>query len=377
MIWTLILIFSYRTTSHFYKDSVFESTIAQIQQNINYPSYEPIHKSLLSLETLGFLRCPKLISLKNQFLYADLSMSSHCRTIDERRMSVTFIGSNGDELELSGMVQLPFVYKILLYGIYGLGLLLLVGTALVLRKQDLFETTIREQELRWAEEINNVAFQLAHDLRAPLSALNILVSNLATADETTRSLAQSISSRVSAIAEDLLKRRKLNTKTSENITAQPTTRNSKIFEFNLNALLANLVEEAKLLAEEKSGQIHFKIYPSNEPINIHPIDGQSLSRIVLNLLKNGVDAIGDAGFVTVEAVKLSEEYSIAIRDNGCGMAEDDIEKALLGATSKDHGNGIGLSSAKNKVSAAGGHLSINSTVGGGTKVELRFPLLGA
>jgi two-component system cell cycle sensor histidine kinase PleC len=106
-----------------------------------------------------------------------------------------------------------------------------------------------------------------------------------------------------------------------------------------------------------------------------------MRQIVLNLLSNSVKFTPAGGLITIET-GLSEDggLQIAVRDNGIGMAADDIVKALepFGQVSdvltrETGGTGLGLPLTVKLVELHGGKLSIESAPGNGTTVTLTFP----
>jgi PAS domain S-box-containing protein len=110
-------------------------------------------------------------------------------------------------------------------------------------------------------------------------------------------------------------------------------------------------------------------------------DERKIKQILLNLVSNGIKFTPAGGFVRVEA-RLGEGggIEIEVRDNGIGIAEEDIPRALerFGQvadvmTRKHSGTGLGLPLAIGMVELHGGRLEITSEVGKGTTVTVKFP----
>ncbi|HVO17105.1 MAG TPA: HAMP domain-containing sensor histidine kinase, partial [Alphaproteobacteria bacterium] len=110
-------------------------------------------------------------------------------------------------------------------------------------------------------------------------------------------------------------------------------------------------------------------------------DERKIKQILLNLVSNGIKFTPAGGFVRVEA-RLGEDGGIEIEvsDNGIGIAEEDIPRALerFGQvadvmTRKHSGTGLGLPLAIGMVELHGGRLEITSEVGKGTTVTVKFP----
>ena len=81
---------------------------------------------------------------------------------------------------------------------------------------------------------------------------------------------------------------------------------------------------------------------------------------------------GEGGQITV-ATRCRENWvEISVRDNGCGMSRDFIEKSLFRPfqTTKKQGMGIGLYHCKTIVEAHGGRIEVESEEGRGTTFKV-------
>jgi signal transduction histidine kinase len=106
------------------------------------------------------------------------------------------------------------------------------------------------------------------------------------------------------------------------------------------------------------------------------IDNGQLTQVLLNLVVNARDALpGHGGRITVKARQLPHgSAEIRVEDDGRGM--DAATLARAGEpffTTKSTGTGLGLSTVKSIVTAAGGALSLRSKVGVGTTVVVTLP----
>ena len=110
-------------------------------------------------------------------------------------------------------------------------------------------------------------------------------------------------------------------------------------------------------------------------------DKRSVRQILLNLLSNAVKFTAQGGEVTVETfVEETGELALVVRDTGIGMSTDDIEVVLQpfgqgeSAHTRSHdGTGLGLPITKSLAEMHGGSLTVESEVGEGTKITVRFP----
>jgi len=100
-----------------------------------------------------------------------------------------------------------------------------------------------------------------------------------------------------------------------------------------------------------------------------------LSEILVNLLKNAREALGEKGGVFVSAERHRDfSIEISVRDNGPGIAPEKIERIFEAYyTTKEHGTGLGLAIAKHNVELYGGVVRLESVLGKGAKFTLLFP----
>ncbi|MDA1326814.1 MAG: HAMP domain-containing sensor histidine kinase [Proteobacteria bacterium] len=110
-------------------------------------------------------------------------------------------------------------------------------------------------------------------------------------------------------------------------------------------------------------------------------DARKLKQILTNLLTNAIKYTKPGGTVTVRAwCRREGGYVFQIADTGIGIAPNDIPKALAqfgqvnsGLNRKYEGTGLGLPLTKALVELHGGSLDLQSEVGTGTTVTVRFP----
>jgi C4-dicarboxylate-specific signal transduction histidine kinase len=114
------------------------------------------------------------------------------------------------------------------------------------------------------------------------------------------------------------------------------------------------------------------------PTSLPPVlvDTLQIQQVIINLIRNAVDAIAEAGRhdgrITVAAERDEGLISICVRDNGPGFEAGLLERAITPFTStKPDGMGLGLSLCRSIVEVHGGKLSIG---GDPTGAEVVFTL---
>ncbi len=110
-------------------------------------------------------------------------------------------------------------------------------------------------------------------------------------------------------------------------------------------------------------------------------DPRKFKQVLINLLNNAVKFTLPGGKVTLKVWAGSDSgYVFQIIDTGIGIAFSDIPKALAPFQQVDsdlnrqfEGTGLGLPLSKSLVELHGGYLDLQSEVGVGTTVTVRFP----
>ena len=109
----------------------------------------------------------------------------------------------------------------------------------------------------------------------------------------------------------------------------------------------------------------------SEPVWVRA-DADKLKQALLNLAKNGAEAIENGGTLTLRISVDSNKVRIAIEDTGPGIP-DDVDVFALFATTKPSGSGLGLPIVRNIVAAHGGELTCEGCLGGGTRFVIELP----
>lgn len=121
------------------------------------------------------------------------------------------------------------------------------------------------------------------------------------------------------------------------------------------------------------------------------VEGEQLERVVMNLVLNARDAIGDRGRITLRTgvVSLHESLvidgavvppgrwcTLTVEDDGQGMAsgvKDRIFDPFFTTKVRDRGTGLGLATVYGVIEEAGGRILVESRVGRGTTFTILLP----
>ncbi len=111
------------------------------------------------------------------------------------------------------------------------------------------------------------------------------------------------------------------------------------------------------------------------------MDRELFKSLLYNLLDNGRKASERGGRLVLTARKVDGQAEILVRDYGRGIPREELDKVCQpfymvdkSRSRKAGGAGLGLALCREIVSAHGGTMEMDSRLGEGTQVTLRFPL---
>jgi signal transduction histidine kinase len=142
---------------------------------------------------------------------------------------------------------------------------------------------------------------------------------------------------------------------------------------NLNALIQDTCYFFKPILEEKGISLQLDLDPA---LPSFPFDQDHIRQVILNLLKNGFEAMVQPGTLSVVSRTSPGNILVHISDTGPGIPPDILAKIFQPFFStKPRGSGLGLAISQQIMAAHQGEIHIASELGKGTKVSLSFPLL--
>lgn len=106
-------------------------------------------------------------------------------------------------------------------------------------------------------------------------------------------------------------------------------------------------------------------------------DKQKIQQMLINLVNNAADAIGEEGEVVVSASAGPEYVQMMVRDSGEGMDKETLSKIFdpfFSSKKGGKGYGLGLFIVHNIVEEHGGTISVDSSPGHGTMFTITLPV---
>ncbi|WP_066052435.1 two-component system sensor histidine kinase NtrB [Robertmurraya korlensis] len=156
---------------------------------------------------------------------------------------------------------------------------------------------------------------------------------------------------------------------------QPTAPNKQ--QVNIQKVLMEVIQTTQKEAAKIKCEIK---YVKEQILPVQEIDPKQLKQVVLNLLRNAMDAIQVSqnrgkGSIILRTRLNENTIEISVKDNGSGMEEDTAKRIFTPFyTTKEKGAGIGLSVCQKIVENHGGIIDVSSKPGEGTTFILVLPL---
>jgi len=138
-------------------------------------------------------------------------------------------------------------------------------------------------------------------------------------------------------------------------------------------------EVTELLQERAKNEGKLLQFLPDEELGEVEIDAKAIYRCLLNLVTNAIDACpekgGEVQVRTHRAVD-GNRFEIRVADNGCGIAEEDLDKLgrAFFSTKGSKGTGLGLSVSYKIVSEHKGEVLVDSKQGQGTTFTVVLPV---
>ena len=219
------------------------------------------------------------------------------------------------------------------------------------------------------EHLDQFIYKTTHDLRSPIHSMMGVLDLLENANEEDRhsylQLARHSLSRLESLIDEV----------------------NKFYQIDKMAIANEKIDLQKMLAGEIA---MLKTHPKAQTISFeisHDIqseifsDGLRLKTIFGNILSNAVKYVDPKkrhSFIRVETHTHDTELTIAISDNGIGIAQENIGRIFdifFRATTEASGTGLGLHIVKDTIERLNGTIEVQSQLGVGTQFKIYLPNL--
>jgi PAS domain S-box-containing protein len=141
-------------------------------------------------------------------------------------------------------------------------------------------------------------------------------------------------------------------------------------------LLKDVVEKVlELLRPEIENRgVTVRTKLAGSPVEI-PADATQLQQVLVNLVKNAMQAMTTGGTLTLQTGETSDGVWVSVADTGGGIPQELINRIFEPFyTTKKKGTGLGLMIVQRIVRAHNGRIELESNVGRGTTFRIWLPL---
>ncbi|MCC6145467.1 MAG: HAMP domain-containing protein, partial [Candidatus Hydrogenedentes bacterium] len=235
--------------------------------------------------------------------------------------------------------------------------------------ESLREKEVMEVKLRQAQRLSalgNLAAGVAHDVRNPLNAIKLLSSHAIDSmggDGTTPGVKPLMTIRAEVDRLEEIVSGFLSLAKERELEPEPG---------NVDALLAECVRLFQKDAEERGVELISELHAGG---TLLMLDGKQLTRAILNVLLNALEACKPGGHVRLSSSIRDGVCRILVEDDGPGLPETVIEQVFDPYyTTKQGGTGLGLSITRGIVEEHGGTIDLSSRDGQGCRVAITIPL---
>jgi two-component system sensor histidine kinase HydH len=213
--------------------------------------------------------------------------------------------------------------------------------------------------------LGKMAAGVAHEVRNPLSSIKGFATLLGS-----RFPEQSEEAEAARLLVNEVER--LNRSITELLTyARPLP--LSVAEVEIEPFIAASLKLIQSDAKELNVAVHQEVALKRKQVRL---DKDRLNQVLLNLYLNSLQAMEQGGELEVSVREGSSPgtVEISVRDTGCGIAEDHLERVMDPYfTTKPEGTGLGLAMVYKIIDEHGGTISIASKEGKGTTVTIVLP----
>jgi signal transduction histidine kinase len=223
-----------------------------------------------------------------------------------------------------------------------------------------------EREIAWRE----MAQQVAHEIKNPLTPMRLSVQHLKRAWEANRADWSEYLEKFSKNLIEQIDNLSQIAGAFSDFASMPHPQRS---ELRMDLLVHQV---ADLYKDFKNVNISVEIDDRHAPYFIYA-DKQQMTRVLHNLIKNSIQAIGEKpeGEIAISITRKEDQYILSISDNGIGIDPDKADQIFRPSfTTKSSGMGLGLAIVRSIIESFDGRIDFTSDRGKGTSFYLYLPV---
>lgn len=210
--------------------------------------------------------------------------------------------------------------------------------------------------------IGQTASVLAHEMHNPMSSIKLALSGL----KGSENLTDRETKKVDLVLGEVDRLESLLSETLEYV--RPVKLSEKPVDFGI--LIEKVIQQLEPVLMNKG--IILEHQQADRPALIS-IDKSQFHQVLLNLIKNAIEASSRGGVIRTELKHVNDGVSFQISNTGKAMDEETLHRAFEPFyTTKPKGTGLGLGLVKRVVDEHGGSVHIDSDAENGTRVIIQL-----
>jgi signal transduction histidine kinase len=222
--------------------------------------------------------------------------------------------------------------------------------------------------------ISQLAAQVAHEIRNPLSSIELNLDLLA--DEISDEAEMNVQAKQREEAQGLLRSIRSEVERLDDIVSEYLAfARLPRFEFQLESLNTIIQAFCKFVAPQlRQANVTLKTdLQENLPPTL--LDDEQIQRALHNFLKNAIEAMDSSGEFSIQTYAESNQVVLRISDTGHGIPQADRRRIFDPFfTTKRSGTGLGLPLAQEIIKQHQGTILCESVVGKGTQFTIKLPM---
>lgn len=315
--------------------------------------------SIYILTFIGFLVICVLVSYKRfrdgsiytKYLTAGIIILSFCIGVS---LYIHLVYTSADQMLLNSLLFVIYMFT---------------STLTMLASIYLIESGYAQRQMRIELQradnlhtVGRIAASMAHEIRNPLTVVRGFIQMMGrVSDEEKRQYYSQVAlqelERAGEIINEYLSFAKSN--------------HGQVESINLTRTVNQTIEMMYSLAVSSGVRIESEL---DDSITLMA-DSKKLKQVLLNIIKNGIEAMKDGGVLKVTTRTQDDKAIIDIIDFGIGMKTEEVKR--LGTSfysNKERGTGLGLMVCFQLIKAMNGNLQIESEIGKGSRFSIILPL---
>jgi len=217
--------------------------------------------------------------------------------------------------------------------------------------------------------IGTLTSWVAHEVRNPLTSMNLHFDLLKEEiSENSKNTSKEVKELIETLEEEV---ERLNNNLNEFLNFGIISSSKKKLH-SLNEVVKSIIELVQPEADMAKVDVILKLQEDLPKIQI---DVAQMRLVILNLIKNSIQAMPQGGRLEIKTEKRDNKINLKIKDQGFGIPKDDLKNIFdFLYTKKKDGTGLGLTISKKIIKEHGGDIFAKSQVNKGSIFTVTLPI---